>query len=50
MELSYTQLTKKQMKKQKSEISPIIEKNEESITVTWSTKDNIKGKTFRIEW
>jgi len=36
--------------KTKSEISPVTEKNDESITVTWSTKDNIKGKTFRIEW
>ena len=36
--------------KTKSEISPITEKNDESIKVTWSTKDNVKGKTFRIEW
>jgi len=34
----------------KSKVLPIIEKNDESITATWDTKDNIKGKTYRIEW
>ena len=34
----------------KSKVLPIIEKNDESITVTWNTQDNIKGKTYRIEW
>jgi len=33
-----------------SEISPTLEKNDEFSIVTWETNNNIKGKTFRIEW
>ena len=36
--------------KTKSEIPSTIRKNNESVTVTWTMTNNIKGQTYRIEW
>ena len=36
--------------KTKSDLQPVVEKNEGNEKRTWKIEDNIKGQTFRIEW